>query len=36
VFVDYSTGMVTCADFIYKEILQYSHHHIVRSIPSVM
>jgi DNA topoisomerase II len=35
-FVDYSTGSMTCADFIYKEFLQYSHHDIVRSIPSVI
>ena len=36
VFFDYSTGMVACADFIYKEFLQYSHNDIVRSIPSVI
>ena len=33
---DYSRGLVSCTEFVEKELLSYYHHGIVRSIPSVI
>jgi DNA topoisomerase-2 len=33
---DYSRGLVSCTEFVEKELLSYYHHDIVRSIPSVI